>query len=382
MSGADTPEGWVERRVPSTLSAPGRRRRPPPACEDLGMDGDTRGLGSRVMDGMGRPPRRLFALGAGAAVLAVLVDRGLRLDVPPPPAPAPTRRPAPDEALLLSAVADLTQVVDAETSVLAGKEGDALVRGLRTVNRDQLRVLRGRLTNAGVPVAVIDAAVAQGPDTPSAPSTTDAPTTGTPTPGTPTPARSTTADTPEAPIRTRKALAARLDSLGPDDWAALGAATAGTRELLAAAWSQRLAAAVLLGREVEVSSPSPARPAIVGRTQPLVYAFEVVAAQSTGAQRQAAQDTLEALVRLELSVSGTSSTTPAGWALPYPVTTPDAARRLATQTLASAVDAATELAGTSPGAATLEDVARWSANVQALAVDWRVPLTAFPGASS
>ncbi|GAA3700957.1 hypothetical protein GCM10022399_16800 [Terrabacter ginsenosidimutans] len=336
------------------------------------MDGDTRGLGSRVMDGMGRPPRRLFALGAGAAVLAVLVDRGLRLDVPPPPVPAPTRRPAPDEALLLSAVADLTQVVDAETSVLAGKEGDALVRGLRTVNRDQLRVLRGRLTNAGVPVAVIDAAVAQGPDTPSAPSTT----------GTPTTAGSTTTDTPEAPIRTRKALAARLDSLGPDDWAALGAATAGTRELLAAAWSQRLAAAVLLGRDVAVSSPSPARPAIVGRTQPLVYAFEVVAAQSTGAQRQAAQDTLEALVRLELSVSGTSSTTPAGWALPYPVTTPDAARRLATQTLASAVDAATELAGTSPGAATLEDVARWSANVQALAVDWRVPLTAFPGASS
>ena len=187
---------------------------------------------------------------------------------------------------------------------------------------------------------------------------------------------------PEAPIRTRKSLAARLDSLGPDDWAALGAATAGTRELLAAAWSQRLAAAVLLGREVEVSSPSPVRPAIVGRTQPLVYTFEVVAAQSTGAQRQAAQDTLEALVRLELSVSGTSSTTPAGWALPYPVTSPDAARRLATQTLASAVDAATELAGTSPGAATLEDVARWSANVQALAVDWRVPLTAFPGASS
>src|SRR6476620_12616733 len=94
MFGADAPRG-TSNRVPTTLSAPAGGRRPPPACEDLGMDGDTRGLGSRVMDGMGRPPRRLFALGAGAAVLAVLVDRGLRLDVPPPPVPAPTRRPAP-----------------------------------------------------------------------------------------------------------------------------------------------------------------------------------------------------------------------------------------------------------------------------------------------
>lgn len=305
-------------------------------------------------------------------MLAVLVDRGLRLDLPPPPAPVPTRRPAPDEALLLSAVADLTQVVDDETSVLAGKEGDALVRELRSVNREQLRVLRGRLTNAGVPTAVIDAAVAQGTTTPSA---------ATPA-STPVPARSRTAPAPEAAPRTRKALAARLDSLGPDDWTALGAATPDTRELLAAAWSQRLAGAVLLGREVEMASPSPVRPAIVQRTQPLVYAFQVVAAQSTGAQRQAAQDTLDALVHLDGAVSGTSLTTAAGWSLPFPVTTPDAARRLATRTLSSAVDAGTELAGASPDAATLEDVARWNAHVQALAVDWRVPLTPFPGAPS
>ncbi|WP_330473975.1 hypothetical protein [Terrabacter sp. C0L_2] len=341
------------------------------------MDGDTRGPGSRVMDGMGRPPRRLFALGAGAAALAVLVDRGLRLDVPPPPPPVPTRRPAPDEALLLHAVADLSRVVAAETSVLAGEDGGALVRQLRTVSREQLRVLRGRLTNAGVPTAVIAAAVARGPSaSPSA-----APT-GTPTPG--STATPTTSGTPEAgaPVRTRTELAALLDSLDRDDWAELAAATAGTRDLLAAAWSERLAGAVLLGREVALASPSTARPAVVARTQPLVYAFEVVAAQSVGDQRQQAEDTLEALVRLEIAVSGTSSTTPAGWALPHPVTSPDAARRLATETLSSAVDASTELMGTLPDAAALEDVARWSAHLQALAVDWRVPLTAFPGASA
>ena len=106
------------------------------------MDGDTRGLGSRVMDGVGRPPRRLFVLGGGAAALALLVDRGVRVDLPQPPPPVPTRRPAPDEDLLLSAVADLTHLVDAETQVLAGPKDDALVRRLRSVNREQLRVLR------------------------------------------------------------------------------------------------------------------------------------------------------------------------------------------------------------------------------------------------
>lgn len=351
------------------------------------MDGDTRGFGSRVMAGLGHPPRRLLVLGGGAAALALLVDRGLRLDVPPPPPPVPTRRPAPDEALLLSAVADLTRLVAAETDVLSGSEAGATVRRLRTLSRDQLKVLRGRLTNFGVPTTVIDAAAAWPATTPA---TTNATTpaagaggtaTGTAS-GTPTPGSSTSA-APDAdePVRTRKELAARLDDLGAADWTALASATAATRDLLAAAYAQRLAAAVLLGRDVApLSSPSPARQEIVARTQPLVYAFEVVAAQSTGKQQRSAESTLAALARLEVAVSGTSSTTPAGWALPFPVTSPEDARRLATESLSSAVEAATEVAGPSPTAASLEDVARWSANVQALAVDWDVPLTAFPGA--
>lgn len=340
------------------------------------MDGDTRGLGARVMEGLGQPPRRLFVVGGGAAALALLVDRGLRLDLPPPPPPVPTRRPAPDEALLLSAVAALTRLVAAETEVLSGPGAGATVRRLRAVNREQLRVLRGRLTNAGVPTTVIDAAAAR----PAPPTASTDTSTGTPAPGS-----SPTSALPAAddPVRTREDLAARLDALGPSEWTALASASATTRDLLAAAYAQRLAGAVLLGRDVPVlDSPSPVRPDIVARTQPLVYAFEVVAAQSTGEQRRSAVSTLAVLSRLEVAVSGTTSTTPAGWALPFPVTSAADARRLATVTLASAVGAGPELAGANPSPASLEDVARWSANVQALAVDWELSLTAFPGAAS
>ncbi|GAB2758467.1 hypothetical protein GCM10027039_17740 [Terrabacter koreensis] len=315
------------------------------------MDGDTRGHGSRVLDGLGRPPRRLLVLGGGAAALALLVDRGLRPDVPSPPAPPPTRRPAADERLLLAAVADLDRIVAAEGQVLSARSGDALVRRLRAVSREQLRVLRGRLTNAGVPTSVIDTR----------------------------PSGSTT----EAPLRTRSALAEVLATPVPGQWTALTTATADARGLLAAAYAQRLAAAVLLGHPVDTTTtPSPARPAVVARTQPLVYAFEVVAAQSTGSQRRRAEATLADLNRLELAVSGAASSTPPGWALPFPVTTPVDARRLATTVLRSAVDGATTAAGDRPTAASIEDVARWSANVQAIAVDWDVPLTAFPGATA
>ncbi|GAB3876251.1 hypothetical protein [Terrabacter terrigena] len=315
------------------------------------MDGDTRGRGARVMDGLGRPPRRLLVLGGGAAALALLADHGLRLDLPRPPAPAPTRRPAPDEKLLLGAVAELDRVVRAEGEVLAASADDALVRRVRTVSRDQLRVLRGRLTNSGVPTSVIEGAVA--------------------------------ATRASSPVRTRSALASLLAEPAAGQWSALTTATEGARALLAAAYSERLAAAVLLGHPVDtVTAPSPARPAVVARTQPLVYAFEVVAAQSSGSQRRRAEETLAELSRLDLAVSGTGSTTPPGWALPFPVTTAADARRLATEVLRSAVDGAVAAAGAVPTARSLEDVARWSANVQALAVDWDIPLTAFPGASA
>jgi hypothetical protein len=133
---------------------------------------------------------------------------------------------------------------------------------------------------------------------------------------------------------------------------------------------------------VEAGPASPARTEIVQRTQPLVYAFEVAAAQSRGDERSRAADTLAALGRLGVSISSAAGSEASGWALPFPVTTPADAGRLATEVLRSAVDAAIDAAGSSPTGAALEDVGRWSAHVQALATGWDVPLTAFPGASA
>jgi hypothetical protein len=57
------------------------------------------------------PVSRRLVLGVGAAgavgVVATLITRGLRLDLPEPPPPPPTRRPVPDEALLIGTVRQL-----------------------------------------------------------------------------------------------------------------------------------------------------------------------------------------------------------------------------------------------------------------------------------
>ena len=113
-----------------------------------------------------------------------------------------------------------------------------------------------------------------------------------------------------------------------------------------------------------------------------MYAFEVAAAQSRGDKRSRAADTLASLGRLGVSLSSAAGSEPSGWALPFPVTSPEDAGRLATEVLRSAVDAATDAAGPSPTGAALEDVGRWSAHIQALATRWDVPLTPFPGASA
>ena len=186
-----------------------------------------------------------------------------------------------------------------------------------------------------------------------------------------------------AGIRTVDDLAAVLGAVAPDRWQSLAATTQGTRDLVLSAWSARLASAVLLGETVDpAATASAARPRVIDQTAPLVYGFEVVAAQSTGGRRTRALETLDALRRLDLAVSGATTSTPGGWALPFPVTTPAAAQRLATHLLATAVDATIEVAGAAPDGPALDDTARWSARVQSLAGDWGMPLSPFPGTAT
>jgi hypothetical protein len=178
-------------------------------------------------------------------------------------------------------------------------------------------------------------------------------------------------------------LAEVLATITPDRWKALAATTPGTRDLVLAAWSSRLASALLLGANVDpAATPSAARPRIIEQTSPLVYGFEVAAAQSSGERRSRALSTLDALRRLDLSVAGSTTSVPGGWALPFPVTTPAEAERLATHLLGTAVDATVDVAGTAPDGPALDDTARWSARVQSLATDWGMPVTPFPGTST
>lgn len=309
--------------------------------------------GGVPVDGVTR--RSLLQLAArgvvGTGLALSVAGCGLRLDLPAPEPPVPTRKPAPDEALLVSVIGDLTRIVSAEKALLsdASAVGTAGTRStlstLLRLQREQVTVLTGRLTNDGVPLASITAPPATG-----------------------------------AGSRSVAVLAARLDSLRDSDWAAVAGATASTRELLTSAYSLRLAGATLLGRAVVVpATASPAREALIARTRPLVYAFEVVAAQSAGAQRRRAVATLDRVKSLEEEVAAGNATVPTGWALPFPVTTATAASRLATHVLSAAVASLVDVAGPSPTAASLRDSATWSARVQSLAIDWSVPLTSFPG---
>lgn len=292
--------------------------------------------------------RGVVAAGLAVSVAGSLSGCGLRLDLPQPAPPAPTRRPAPDEALLVSVITDLSQIVAAEKAVAAGLSrgpSATTVSTLRRLHREQVTVLTGRLTNDGVPTRLITPSSSSGP----------------------------------AP-RSAAQLAARLDSLVDADWTALAGATPPTRELLASAYSLRLCGAALLGRAVAAPTPpSPVREALLARTRPLVYAFEVVAAQSAKSQRSRAVATLSRLKNLEHEVAAGSVTAATGWSLPFPVTTASAASRLATHVMSAAVASLVDVAGPSPTAASLRDSATWSARVQSLAVDWSVPLTPFPG---
>jgi len=334
------------------------------------MSGDTGTRRSRLADDGPGLSRRVILAGGGAAVLAALAGCGLRLDLPPPPPPVPTRRRAPDEALLIALVRDLDELRARWPQ--AGKASSLAT--CKTLLGTQRTVLFGRLTNDGVPTAEITATARR---------TAGQPTDTASLPGSDTPSGSASTGTATStkPL-TVPALAARLSGLPTARAAATARATAATRDLLTAAYGTLLTCAGVLGQDVSpLEATTSARQAMAERTGPLVYAFEVVAAQSSKRQRERALAALDRLRTLDrrVATAGVSGDVPGGWSLPFPVTDQASAKRLGDTVLTLALESSADVLGAGPDAAAVEDVARWVASVQLAASDWGLAPTAFPG---
>lgn len=307
----------------------------------------------------GLPSRRTVVLGLMAGFSTALSGCGVRFDSPPPPPPIPTRRKVTDEDLLIAIVRD-TRAVRAAVTAAHPKSasGDKKLLGeVDALSRTQDQTLTGRLTNDGVPTAVIDG-------------------TGRPQP---TGSASAGGSSSANPVDV-KAVTAALTHVPDNLWKRLASASAGTRGVAWAAYSVRSAAAGLLGARPALPTASAARPGLAARTEALVYAFEVAAAHQSGEARKAALATLTPLRELVVELGEPPQT--AGWSLPFEVTSAESATKLMRTVLAAAASAGVSLAGGSPDAAALADAAAWSGRIQALATSWGSPLTAFPGAAT
>jgi hypothetical protein len=314
-----------------------------------------------------KPTRRTVLGLAYAASIAAAAGCGLRLDLPQPAPPVPTRRLVPDEKLLVGVVRELDELVAGAKAITRAGRSAATLATLATLFSDQARVVAGRLTNDGVPSEVIRPRGGTASGTPTASGTT-VPTT-VPTTG-------------PKPAQTVAAYVEQLEAVDSGHWAEVAASTPDNRELLMSLASVRLAGSLLLGGKLPFGPPAAARPHLAERTAPLVYGFEVVAAQSSGVARTRALTALEEATDLLHALGATSSETPGGWSLPFPVTTLKEASRLAKHLLGTAVAATVIEADRTPDARSLDEIARWSARVQVLAARWGLPLTAFPGMST
>jgi hypothetical protein len=312
-------------------------------------------------------------LGAGAVVAASLTGCGIRLEDDAPRVPGlPGREPVPGEAFLLALRRHSTDLA-AEARALGGA-AKAVPARLSVLHDRQATVLETELLRLGVPRTVLDA--------PAATATPDTTTTTTTTTAGPS--------VPAAGPRGPAALAAsEAADLGPPAIAALARVAPETVPLAGSVLAQRAAAATLLGEPASWPEPSWSEPSLAASyldsTRAAVYAFEVVAAQSPkGAQRTLALSTLgtlQARAGQQEALAGAAAAPPAlGYPLPFPVTSPSAARTLAVKVLTNLRAAvARELGSTGGDVGPLGAVVRWLADTEVLASRWGIALEPFPG---
>ena len=349
-----------------------------------------------------RPTRRsVLSAGVGLTVASVtamsLAACGIRLEDDAPRVPLiPTRAPVAGEAFLIALWRHSDALAERATGL--GGVATGLPARLAALHRRQVSVLEAELLRLGVPQKVLDEAAAQpttattGPTASStAPSTTSSTTSATtataPATGTPPTATGTAGS---APVAGPKALAAEEASdLGPTAIASLARVPSSAIPLVGSMLAQRAAAANLLGSPATWPEPAWSAPSLAASylesTRAAVYAFEVVAAQSTtGAQQTLARATLATLqsrASAQETLAGASAGPPAlGYPLPFPVTTPAAARRLAARVLTDLrASVARDLGSTSGDLGPLGALVQWLADTEVLASRWGVQLAPFPG---
>ena len=320
--------------------------------------------------------RRSLLAAAGLGAASLLTGCRVRLEDDAPRVPLlPTRELAPDEALLLQTLATCRQLHAAATSVGGVRTGPAA--RLAALHGRQVEVLEQVLRDARVPAGsfAVPPAASASPE----PSVPGSPGSGTATRPPPT---------LTSPPRTRAALATQEGrAVQPGALTALAGASAAHLPLLSALTVQRAAAVGLLGGSVRWPSspvaPAAAAVALLPPARAAVFGFEVVAAQSSGAGRARALGVLSTLrARAEqLEALGRSEVPPPlGYDLPFAVTSPAAAARLARvllpQLLLSLGSAFATGAGDRPG---LTGLLRWATQTQTQALAWGAAPTAFPG---
>jgi len=312
--------------------------------------------------GRGRTPTRrdLLRLAAVAAAGPFLAACDIRLEDDAPTLPLLQRKSVPDEAVLVDLVRRTTAL--AQTAGRIPKPDESVAR-FATLHQTQADVLRSRLTTAGVPNYVIDGS-------PESPTTT------------------ATAAVSAPPATTPKDLATAEGALVTAALPALPTVTAANRAVVASVVAACGAAADQLGAPVAWSAADPLPPAaavpLLEGTWSAAYAFQVAAAQTGGDLRARASDTHTDLrsraTELGAMAGSSAPTEPLGYALPFPVTTPDAATRLAGEVLTTLVAGGLEPLATLPeGSTATTTLVRLLVGAQGLGRRWGVAPVPFPG---
>lgn len=345
---------------------------------------------------------RRVAVGGGLGALTLaLAGCGIRLEDDAPQIPfVPTREPIPAEAALIALTQDC-----AALAVQARRSPGAVAAGLVPLHERQHEVLRDALRARGVPDRLIDGARPM-----PSPSGTSATALGTSTGPSSTPSPGSS----EAPLSPAELAAAELATV--TDSAPLREVARDLVPTLASLLAQRISAATLLtgtpptrpgdaavtgqsGAAASPTSSSPAAPRpsgspapppalaeVLTATRAAAYRLEVAAAQSERATRRslvAAVDRLDEIIRDVVGLLGDAAPAPRlGEALPFPVTSPALAAKLATVTfteLLAALGMALREGAAYDVTLTVTRMPWWLGEVDALGRGFQVRAAAFPG---